>query len=380
MTGSDDKTVRMWDLATARCLMSLKQAEDYVRCQAASPASNHLWAAGSYDRKARVYDLRSQKCIFTLDHGSQVDGLVMMPGGARAATVGGSDMKVWDFFAGGRMVNTLRNHAKAVTCAKVTKSGDRLLTGGLDGHIKIHDTASYDVVASLTYESQILSMDLSPDGRRLAVGTATGTVHVRAQHGFKKELPVADPSGGLKEHAMAGVGRGQEKVSDGPRVGSLQYYLRGGDVGPTDDRDLMVKRRPRPNLRKHDKLLQRFEYTRALDTVLENCELPLIISVMEELMARDAIRTALGGRSYTRLVPIIRIVTDNITNPKFTFVLTIVAEQIVDLYANVLGHSNDFDRLIVKLKNNVLDEIRIQRSLLKLEGAADLLMSVGTSA
>ena len=114
--------------------------------------------------------------------------------------------------------------------------------------------------------------------------------------------------------------------------------------------------------------------------MIQDSDVPLVISVLEELMARDGIRAALSGRSYGRLVPIIRILIENITNPRYSYVLTTVAEQIIDLYANVLGHSHEFDRLILKLKNTVVEEISLQRYLLNLGGSIDLLTSVMESS
>lgn len=57
-----------------------------------------------------------------MDHGSRVDGFVIMLGDARAVTVGEPEGIVWDLFSSGS--HLMRNCAKAVTCAGITNSGD----------------------------------------------------------------------------------------------------------------------------------------------------------------------------------------------------------------------------------------------------------------
>mmetsp|Transcript_29800 Transcript_29800/g.114411 ORF Transcript_29800/g.114411 Transcript_29800/m.114411 type:complete len:152 (+) Transcript_29800:609-1064(+) len=68
LTGSDDKTVKLWDLPTGREMAELGGHEDYVRAQSRVKVSPHLWATGCYDHKLRLFDLRTQKAIFTLNH------------------------------------------------------------------------------------------------------------------------------------------------------------------------------------------------------------------------------------------------------------------------------------------------------------------------
>lgn len=72
LTGSDDKTARLWDLPTSTTVATLDGHGDYVRAQAPSMASPHLWATGSYDHILRLFDLRKQAPIFSLDHGYPV--------------------------------------------------------------------------------------------------------------------------------------------------------------------------------------------------------------------------------------------------------------------------------------------------------------------
>lgn len=67
--------------------------------------------------------------------------------GSLVVTAGGTQIKVWDLFGGGRELACLSNHQKTVTCIAVSPhagpdsaAAPRLLTGALDGHLKASTT------------------------------------------------------------------------------------------------------------------------------------------------------------------------------------------------------------------------------------------------
>ncbi|CAN0373747.1 unnamed protein product, partial [Hapterophycus canaliculatus] len=63
-------------------------------------------------------------------------------------SAGGNEVKVWDLLGGGgqgRLLHTLANHQKTVTCLALDGTGSRLLTGGLDRHVKIYNLENFKV-------------------------------------------------------------------------------------------------------------------------------------------------------------------------------------------------------------------------------------------
>ncbi len=72
--------------------------------------------------------------------------------GTMAATAGGSHVCIWDVLGGGRLVARLSNHQKTVTslamsplAGPASSAAPRLLTGSLDGHIKIFELDQFKV-------------------------------------------------------------------------------------------------------------------------------------------------------------------------------------------------------------------------------------------
>lgn len=395
MTGCDDGVVRAWDIATSKQLFTLRGSADYIRTQTPSPASRHVWATGSYDRRARIYDLRTRKVLFTLDHGSQVDQVLLLPGGSRAITLGGPDVKVWDFFSGGKMVGHLKNHAKAVTCGSLSTDGGHILTGGLDGEVKVHDSGSLELVSSISFPGQVLSLAVGPQNSRIAVGLIDGTIDVRAKSGKRNPAltlpacnmigddPVLVPQqkGALKERLFDGWGRGFEKEKRKQyNPGSMRYYLRGAGAKPTDNRDIVVTKQVRTKLNKHDRLLQRFSYGEALDSVMVKKwnlhRTRVAVSVIEELIARDGLRLALANRIPRMLEPILHLLFCKISDPLFSGVLCHVLDNLLDIYAGTFGNcakDDGIDALVVKIKRKVHDEVSTIHQLCLIQGMLELL-------
>ena len=66
--------------------------------------------------------------------------------------------KVWDVLGGGggggRLLHTLANHQKTVTCLALDGTATRLLAGGLDRHVKIYNLENFKVRPDQTRSDQ----------------------------------------------------------------------------------------------------------------------------------------------------------------------------------------------------------------------------------
>ena len=182
MSGGDDATVRFWDVSSAEATLTLEGHQDHVRCLATNPASPDVWASGSYDHTVRLWDVRSQgESVMTVNHGQPVQATIIMPGGGVMVTAGGNIMKVWDLLGGGRLLHTMCNHSKPITCLAIDGEGGRLLSGSLDHHLKVYDVQEYMVRFSMDYTQPILAMGISPDRNTIAVGMVDGLLTVRSR-------------------------------------------------------------------------------------------------------------------------------------------------------------------------------------------------------
>jgi WD40 repeat protein len=70
-------------------------------------------------------------------HGQPVEACLITPSGTMALTAGGNEIKVWDILCGGKLLHTFSSHLKNITGMTFDGTGSRLLSCGLDGHVKV---------------------------------------------------------------------------------------------------------------------------------------------------------------------------------------------------------------------------------------------------
>ena len=92
-SGSDDNTVRLWDVSTRQPL-EFKGHEDSVSSVAFSPDGRTL-ASGSWDKTVRLWDISTRQPLATLKgHEGSVSSVAFSPGGKTLASAGeGSEKK-----------------------------------------------------------------------------------------------------------------------------------------------------------------------------------------------------------------------------------------------------------------------------------------------
>jgi len=290
-----DATFRLWDAATGAELATLLGSPDSVRRLAFTDGGTALLSA-SHAHDLVVWDARSGRVLRHLE-GHAGDVLDVSIAGARAVSASADGtLREWDVRSG-RTVRTLAGHRGPVAACVVSADG-RVVSGSRDGEVRtwtngqarligrlsdwVHgvsfaldgalvvacslggEVCAWDVASGRqawhgTGRSPALSCVAAPDGRKIAVVRADGTVEIRdARTGVVRRILAADgavracafaPDGGTL--AFAGVDR-RLRVHDA-RTGKLRYvaevgglvhacaYSPDGDAIATGGEDHMVR-------------------------------------------------------------------------------------------------------------------------------------------
>ncbi|KAJ1960664.1 U3 small nucleolar RNA-associated protein [Dipsacomyces acuminosporus] len=351
LSGSDDKTVRVWDIPSQSAVNEFSDHTDYVRSGAVFSENPNLVATGSYDHTVKIWDLRANMCTTTIGISDPVEDVLVFPGGGIVAVSGGPNVHLYDMLMGGRYLTSMGNHEKTVTSMCLDSAGGRLLAGSLDHHVKIYDVQSFKMVFNINYPAPVLSVALSPDDTMLAVGMTSGVFSLRKRTVSAKEQA------------------GRQREGEQP-VGGSKMRLLGADD------DLRIENRRKKSLADYDVFLRKFEHAKALDTVLSKNRNGLtVVSLLEELVHRDALTTALSGRDELSLDPIVMFVVKYIDNPRYTGLLIKVTEKLLDIYGELLHQSTRIANLLIRLRAKVRTELRLHQELTMLMGSMDMLMS-----
>ena len=102
VSGSSDNTLRVWDLKTGACLQIFEEHDKGVECVAFSPNGRFVLSGGLFDNSLCLLDLAKERCIRRLrGHTSSVISVDISPNG-RFALSGSMDetLRLWDLESG----------------------------------------------------------------------------------------------------------------------------------------------------------------------------------------------------------------------------------------------------------------------------------------
>lgn len=133
ITGSYDKTIRIWNLETGEVVRVLT---GHTRCVRALQFDDAKLVTGSMDHTLKIWSLQTGQCIRTLE--GHTDGIVSLHFDSRILASGSVDttIKVWNFETG--ECCTLRGHTDWVNSVRIYQQS-MLVSGSDDTTVRIWD-------------------------------------------------------------------------------------------------------------------------------------------------------------------------------------------------------------------------------------------------
>ncbi|PON96682.1 Coatomer beta subunit [Trema orientale] len=371
VSGGDDALVKYWDVAGETPISEMQGHKDYVRCGDCSPVSSEMFVTGSYDHTVKLWDVRvtDSKSALSLNHGNPVEDVIFLPSGGLVATAGGNSVKIWDVIGGGKIVYSMESHNKTVTSLCVGKIGKdngeesqqyRIMSVGLDGYMKVFDYAKMKVTHSMRFPAPLMSVAFSPDCSTRVIGTSNGIIYAG-----KRKTKETEEKKDLGD--FIGFGSVEQPERRVLRPSYFRYFHRGQGEKPSEE-DYLVMRPKKVKLAEHDKLLKKFRHKEALVSVLGSKNSDNVVAVMEELVARKKLLKCVSNLDSEELASLLMFLHKYSTVPTHSALLMGLTKKVLELRAEDIRASDALKGHIRNLKRSVEEEIRIQQSLLEIQG------------
>lgn len=388
MSASDDKTVRLWDLPSPTPTRQFVGHQDYVRSGAFMPgglgSSSNMLVTGSYDATVRIWDSRVPTgSVLTFKHAAPVEQVLPLPTGTTVLAAADNAISVLDLVAA-KPLRIITNHQKTVTSLCLASNGKRVVSGGLDGHVKIFETGSWNVVAGMKYPSPVLSLSVITAGanaadRHLAVGMQSGVLSLKTRltgTAAEKERDRARTAA-ITDLSQLDVAKSSKRKRKEIITRSLANVDSGVDF--LIDNDLSGRKRGKEQKWQSD--LRHGRYAAALDGVLDTSAPDHsklnVLTLLITLRHRSALRAAVENRDEESVQPVLSWICNHIIDPRYRAACVDVGLHLLDLYAEHVGQSAELATGFKTLRKRVSQEVEKAQLAAQTGGMLEALMIAG---
>lgn len=364
---ADDKSVKLWDITedSIVCTFGSENVahKDYIRasCLLERTAS---FVSGSYDQTVKVWDQRAPTMpTFEFNHNHPVESVACRD--YMMICAGGNSIKIFDIIAG-KVMRTLDSvHHKTITC--IYNHANYLFTASIDGYLKVYDI-NFNVAASFSHvPSQLLSCCYN--GSALAVGSNDGILSVNKVGSGKAATNTKSKQINLFDDE-------DDDITD-------EFFFDNIPVKrkpklQVDSAFVVKAKKHRPYLLKHDELLRKFQHSSALTRVIRvhsKTEPEVVVNVMQELIRRGALKTALAGRNDRQLKKLIQFLIENLSDARFNRILIDVSLALVEVYINQINRSDAIQILFQSLNTCVQSEIKSLQMMSEISGQLQVIIN-----
>jgi hypothetical protein len=163
ISGSYDKTLKIWDTDTGRELRTLTGHTGPVRGVAIAPDGLTAISA-SEDNTLKIWDIETGRELQTLTgHTNSVRGVAIAPDGLTAISASDDNtLKIWDL-ASGSELRTLTGHTNSIRQVAIAPDGKRAISASDDNTLKVWNLLSGTELRTLTYTG-LCAVAIAPDG------------------------------------------------------------------------------------------------------------------------------------------------------------------------------------------------------------------------
>ena len=142
LSGSRDKTLKLWEVASGQCLRTFEGHTDSVTSVFLS-ADGCYALSGSTDHTLRLWEVSSGHCLRTFEGHTNAVTSVFLSADGRYALSGSTDhtLRLWEV-SSGHCLRTFEGHTNAVTSVFLSADGRYALSGSWDQTLRLWEVSS----------------------------------------------------------------------------------------------------------------------------------------------------------------------------------------------------------------------------------------------
>ena len=177
VSGSSDKTVKLWDVKNQVLLHTFDGHESGVNSVAFSPDAQYI-VSGSSDNTVKLWDVENQVLLHSFnDHKFLVNSVAFSPDGQYIVS-GSSDntIKLWDV-KNKVLLHTFNGHEFGVNSVDFSPDGQYIVSGSSDKTVKLWDVKEQVFLHTFdSHQGEVNFVVFSPDGQYIVSGSDDKTV------------------------------------------------------------------------------------------------------------------------------------------------------------------------------------------------------------
>lgn len=183
VSGSDDKTISLWNLNTGKQIFTFFGQERQVYAAAISPDSNML-VTGGLDHKITSWQLNTKTFLRPLlspnssySHLGFISSITFSPNRKILASASGDKtIRLWGGYTGD-LKRTLNGHSDSVLSIAITPNGELIASGSADKTIRVWSLNRFEQPRILTgHSGWVTAIAITPDGKIIVSGSRDGTI------------------------------------------------------------------------------------------------------------------------------------------------------------------------------------------------------------
>jgi WD40 repeat protein/serine/threonine protein kinase len=177
-SGSKDKTIQIWDLATGKSIRTFPGDSSTIWSVAFDAKGTKL-ATGTGFWRVMLWDLKTGEGTRLLDHKASVWSVAFSPDGKLIASGSGDKTTKISDAETGNLIHNLPDHTDFVYSVAFTPDGKSLVSGSKDKKITIVDVATGRLLKTLEgHGDQVRSVAVSPDGKTIVSGSYDQSIKI----------------------------------------------------------------------------------------------------------------------------------------------------------------------------------------------------------